>query len=256
MKKTILFLLLSLSIFIFGCRQKEMQTQTYDVRLIVYEPSDDNFLKPREVIAKYKNSLEETAANEVINILKQQGYISENLKLKSIKKESNIVYIKLNKEVGDMKKDNNLVLYSIINTVTEVPKVEKVVIRTNRGEYTYIRNRNLINRDKSLNPAQVLKKQMLYEQEGDFFSAYLLMSDEVTNDFRKSYDEYYREMLEVYSLGFTKQKFEVGSYTVDGNMAKVKVVFLAPEGKVDLYFKCVNIEGVWLVDWLTSQANM
>ncbi|MCX7696053.1 MAG: GerMN domain-containing protein [Caloramator sp.] len=254
MKKYFIFLLLTLSFFIFGCRQKEVQT--YDVRIVVYEPGEDNYLRPMEVVTKFKNSLEETCANYVIDHLKKGGFIDTNIKLKSIKKESSIVYIKLNREIGDMNKDRNLALYSIINTITEVPMVEKVVIRTNKGEYTYNRNRSLLKRDKNLNPSQVLKKQMDYEKEGEFFSAYLLMADESSNNFRKSYDDYYREMMEVYSLGFTNQEFRVGDYSIEGNTAKVKVTFFAPEGDVNLQFKCVNIDGVWMVDWLTSQTNL
>ncbi|WDC85680.1 GerMN domain-containing protein [Caloramator sp. mosi_1] len=57
--------------------------------------------------------------------------------------------MKLNREIGDMNKDKNLPLYSIVNTITEVPKVEKVVIRTNKGEYSYNRNRSVLKREKT-----------------------------------------------------------------------------------------------------------
>ncbi|WDC85335.1 hypothetical protein PL321_07885 [Caloramator sp. mosi_1] len=68
MKKYFIFLLLTLSFFICGCRQKEVQT--YDVRIVLYEPDEDNYLKPMEVVTKFKNSIEETCANEVVDHLK------------------------------------------------------------------------------------------------------------------------------------------------------------------------------------------
>lgn len=254
MKNKLIFLLLTLSIFMMSCGEKK---PTYNVKVILYEIGEDNsYLKPIEFEAGFIDSIEYTVARSEIEKLKENNVVERSVKLKSAKRENTVVYLKINKEIGDMKSDKNLPIYAIVNAITEIPNTEKVVIQTNKASYTYIRNRNLLKRDKKLNPAEVLYKQMMYEKEGNFFNAYLLMSDEGLNPDKKSYQDYYKEILEVYQLGFTNQEFKVKEYNIEGNIAKVKVVFYTPEGEVPLQFRCVNIEGAWLVDWLTSQVNM
>lgn len=254
MKNKILYLLLTLSVFMVSCAERR---PTYNVKVILYEiASDNSYLKPLEFETGYIDTIEKTIAQSQLDKLKESNRIDKSVKLKSSKRENSTVYLKINKEIGDMKSDKNLTVYAIVNAITELPNTDKVVIQTNFTSYTYIRNRNLLKRDKTLNPAEVLYKQMMYEKEGDFFNAYLLMSDEGLNPDKKSYQDYYKEILEVYQLGFTNQEFKVKEYNVEGNIAKVKVVFYTSEGEVPLQFRCVNIEGVWLVDWLTSQVNM
>lgn len=254
MKKLYFFLLLTL-FTIMGCNS--VRNNIFTAKVIIYTPSQDNkYLVASDIDITYGNSLEEALVSKVISTLKENGYINKNIKIKSIKRDNETINIKINNNLGDMKNNNNLALYSVVNTLTELPKTSKITIKTNRGVYVYTRNRNLLNRNKNLSPSEVLKKQMTFEQQGDFLSAYLLMSDDSSNENRKSYDEYYREMFEVYQLGFTNQKFKILDYKIDGNIARVNVVFFTPEGEVNLKFKCVKIENTWLVDWLTAQESI
>lgn len=199
MKNKLIFLLLTLSIFMMSCGEKK---PTYNVKVILYEIGEDNsYLKPIEFEAGFIDSIEYTVARSEIETLKENNVVDRSVKLKSAKRENTVVYLKINKEIGDMKSDKNLPIYAIVNAITEIPNTEKVVIQTNKASYTYIRNRNLLKRDKKLNPAEVLYKQMMYEKEGNFFNAYLLMSDEGLNPDKKAIKIIIKKYLRYISLG-------------------------------------------------------
>ena len=164
-------------------------------------------------------------------------------------------------------------IYSIVNSLTEIPgvnsvlfKIENRLIDTLAGHMTFnkpiTRNRAILNRNTTLNPTEVLKLQMSFESQGKWLDAYVLLSDDPKNPDRKHYNDYIVEMEEVRALGFTDQEYKVGEFALDksGSSAKVRVDFPTPNSGVGesatnpLYFNTVKIDGVWMVDWSTSQG--
>jgi hypothetical protein len=257
------------------------QTQEYvgQIPILLYFPdSTVSYLVPEQRIAEYNTSLEKTIMQE---LLKGSGAgrispIPKGTRLLSIGRKGSTINLNLSREfvknhpggsTGEL-----MTVYTIVNSLTEIPGIRNVVFKvegknldTLAGHMTLNkpieRNRSLFKMDKSLTPSQLLKRQMTYEAQGKWVDAYVLMSDDPDNPDRKYYTDYVSEMEEVKQLGFTSQKFDIGNYTLEpgGNKAKVKVDFynLNPDGTKQIintaYFNTVKVDGVWMVDWLTTQ---
>lgn len=257
------------------------QTQEYggQIPILLYFPDKTvSYLVPVQRVAEYNTSLEKTIMQE---LLKGPGAgrvspIPKGTRLLSIGRNGNTINLNLSREfvknhpggsTGEM-----MTVYTIVNSLTEIPGVRNVAFKvegknldTLAGHMTFNkpigRNRLLFKREKSLTPSQVLKNQMAFEAQGKWVDAYVLMSDDPDNPDRKYYTDYVSEMEEVRQMGFTSQKFDVGNYTLEpgGNKAKVKVDFynLNPDGTRQIvntaYFNTVKIDGIWMVDWLTTQ---
>lgn len=280
MKRTA-FILLTLFFFISGCRgfrnEKGVATeemQNKNVRVIVYFP-DKEFSKlvPEERTVPFKNTVEETVVNTLISgsIKGSMQSIPKGTRIISLSRNNGNITLNLSKEF--LKSLNSVSIYSIVDSLTEIPGIKGVILKSEGKPINMKmdginlknpikRNRKLLARNPNLNPREVLKKQMGLEAEGKWFEAYLLMSDDENNPDRKYYNEYAAEMDEIRTLGFLNTDFEVGDYTVDraGSKASVKVNFYTRDslGKRVLAnsvrFNTVKIDGVWLVDWLTSQS--
>lgn len=275
------FILLTLFFFISGCgmfrNEKGVATekmQNRNVRVIVYFPSKDfSKLVPEERIVPFNKSIEETIVNTIISgsVKGNVPSIPDGTKLISISRRDGIITVNFSNEFLKNLKAGSI--YSIVDSLTELPGVKGVALRV-KGRpinmkvdginlaVTIKRNRKLLARNPNLNPKEVLKRQMELEANGKWFEAYLLMSDDESNPDRKYYNEYAAEMDEIKMLGFLNTDFEVGDYTIDrtGTRASVKVDFYNRDssGKRVLAnsarFNTVKIDGVWMVDWLTSQG--
>lgn len=249
------------------------------VRLVLYYP-DKTFsnLIPEERYASFKNSPEETILSELLKGSKTGSPFAfpRGTKLLSIKRTDGTIIINFSGEfIKNFSGDEKVVLmtiYSIVNSLTEMPGVKRVEIRVKDklldtlGDKIKIpnpltRNRELFIRNRVMGPGEVLNKQLTLERAGKWFEAYFLYADEENNLNRKYYHDYVKEMEEVSGMGFTNQDFEIGDYSLDstGNKARVKVNFYTPMANgervksADIYFNCVKINNVWMVDWLTAQ---
>ncbi|TDT45994.1 GerMN domain-containing protein [Fonticella tunisiensis] len=250
------------------------------VNIILYFPdSNAEYLIPETRLVKFNKSLENTVIKELLNgpsATDIESPIPEGTRLISIDRKGDRVTLNFSKEFiknhPGGSTGETMTIFSIVNSLTEIPGIKEVLFKVNGKAYETLaghmifnepfkRNRSLFKRGRNLNPSQVLKKQMELEKQGKWLEAYLLMSDDENNPDRKYYHDYVKEMEEVKGLGFTQQDFVVGGYTIEkgSNRASVKVNFYIEGGDGskqpgdDLYFNCVNIEEVWMVDWLTSQ---
>ncbi|SEG10335.1 Sporulation and spore germination [Caloramator fervidus] len=271
---------------ILGCKSLETKIENIDVdqkkqlvNIILYYPDASNKLKAEERKTFLNASLERTIIEELIKGPKTLGYknpFPKGTKLISVSKKDDLIIVNLSKEFiknhPGGKVNEELTVFSLVNSLTEIPGIRKVLIRVNGKTYDTLkgnvsinvplmRNRSYFDRDKKALPNEILKRQMTLEKEGRWLEAYLLMSDDENNTYRKYYDDYVKEMEETKALGFLNADFVVGGYILDPTKqkAKVKVNFYQVDssgkkvlGK-DLYFTCVNIDGAWLVDWLTAQ---
>lgn len=228
--------------------------------MLYYPPQRGEYLIPEGRNTIFEKSIEYTLMKNLFSGTSSKNARGIAVELKNIKVEGSTAYIMINSKSNI--EDSIYDIYSIVNTLTEVPGINKVMITLNGRDISkggFTRNRTLFNRDKNLNPSEVIYKQMQLEQQGKWIDSYLLMSDNENDRNRKYFDTYVKELQEMKDVDFLNQNFVVGSYTVSNNLAKVKVNFYTKDvsGKKifgeDLYFKCVKINGVWMVDWLTSQ---
>ncbi|KRQ86476.1 Sporulation and spore germination [Caloramator mitchellensis] len=285
MKKVVSTLLLFF--LILGCKKVETKTEGINieqkkqmVNIILFFPDRTNkFLKAEARDVVFDKSLERTILNELIKGPKTLGLVNaipNGTRILSINKNEDILVVNLSNEFiknhpGGIDKER-ATLYSIVNSLTEIPGVKGVQFQIGGRKYdTYKgnisinaplrRNRDLFIRDKKMLPNEVLKLQMNLEKQGKWLEAYLLMSDDENNTYRKYFDDYVKEMEESKALGFLNADFVVDGYTLDPSKlkARVKVNFyeMDASGKKilgkDLYFTVVKINGAWMVDWLTAQ---
>lgn len=249
------------------------------INILLYFPdTTQSYLIPEERIAEFDTSLEKTIVKELLMgpLAAGTSPIPEGTKLLKVLRSGDMVTVNLS---GEFKKNHPggatcelMSIYTIVNSLTEIPGVNSVLFKidgklqdTLAGHMTFnkpiARNRALLKRNRALNPTEVLNLQMTLESQGKWLDAYVLLSDDAGNPDRKYFNDYVVEMEEVRQLGFTNQNFQVGDYTLDesGLKAKVKVDFytLNPDGSRNItntvYFNTVKIEGIWMVDWSTTQ---
>lgn len=250
------------------------------IHILLYFPdSTQSYLIPEDRIAEFDTSLEKTVMKELLKGPSATSLVSPvpmGTKLLSVKRSGDIVTVNLS---GEFKKNHSggstgelMSIYTIVDSLTEIPGVNRVLFKidtrlesTLAGYMTFNkpigRNRALFKRNRSLNPKEVLNLQMTLESQGKWRDSYVLLSDDPKNTDRKYFSDYFAEMEEVMQLGFTNQKFQVGDYTLDetGRKAKARVDFYSqnPDGSKNIintaYFNTVKIEGVWMVDWSTTQ---
>lgn len=249
------------------------------IHILVYFPDPTAaFLIPEDRIAEFDTSLEKTILKELLRepLLNGVSPIPRGTKLLNISRKGDRVTVNLS---GEFKKNHPggatseiMSIYTIVNSLTEIPGINSVLFKidgklvgTLAGHMTFNkpigRNRGLFKRDRSLNPTEALNLQMTLESLGKWTDAYMLLSDDEKNTDRKYYNDYVAEMEEVRQLGFTSQKFQAGDYTIDetGRKARVRVDFYTqnPDGSKSItntaYFNTVKIEGIWMVDWSTTQ---
>ena len=285
MKRMLATLLLFL--LILGCKKVETKTEGINieqkkqmVNVILFFPDSNNkFLhaESREIV--FDKSLERTILNELIKGPKTLGLVNpipNGTRILSINKNEDTLIVNFSSEFvknhpGGADKER-MTIYSIVNSLTEIPGIKNVQFEIGGRKYdTYKgniaintplnRNRDLFNRDKKRTPNEVLKLQMTFEKQGKWLDAYLLMSDDENNTYRKYYNDYVKEMEETKALGFLDTDFVVGNFSLEPSKtkARVKVNFYEVDstgkkvlGK-DLYFTCVKVNGAWMVDWLTAQ---
>lgn len=289
-------LLLAIAFLVSGCRFGDfpwnrskrdsgviLQSAQYSgkIRLLLYFPDPaQSYLVPEDRIAEFDSSLEKTVMKELLKGPKsaEASPVPKGTKLLGIERNGDTITVNLS---GEFKKNHPgggtgelMSIYTIVNSLTEIPGVIWVQFKIDgrfesslTGHMTFnkpiARNRALLKRNKTLNPSQVLKLQMVLESQGKWLDAYMLLSDDPGNHDRKYYSDYYVEMEEVKQLGFTNQKFEALDYTLDetGAKARVRVDFYTfnPDGSKNIintaYFNTVKIKGVWLVDWSTAQGD-
>ncbi len=250
------------------------------IHIILYFPDKtQSQLVPVDRIAEFDTSLEKTVINELLkgSPTNLPSPIPKGTRLLKVSRSGDMVTLNLS---GEFKKNHPggstgelMSIYSIVNSLTEIPgvnsvlfKIENRLIDTLAGHMTFnkpiTRNRAILNRNTTLNPTEVLKLQMSFESQGKWLDAYVLLSDDPKNPDRKHYNDYIVEMEEVRALGFTDQEYKVGEFALDksGSSAKVRVDFPTPNSGVGesatnpLYFNTVKIDGVWMVDWSTSQG--
>jgi spore germination protein GerM len=247
--------------------------------LLYFGDSNVNYLVPEERYVKLNKSLERTIVEELIKgptNLENVAVIPGGTKLLSVIRKEDAVIVDLSQEfrekIGAGSAGEVLATYSIVNSLTEIPGIKKVLFRIQGKTYDTLgghlafnepfkRNRSLFNRNKSLGPGEVLRQQMLYEQQGKWLNSYILSSDDENNTHRRYYNDYVKEMEEIKALGFLNQDFEVGKVTLDktGNHAKVNLQFYTKDqsGKkvpgANMTIDCIKIDGAWLVDWTPPQ---
>lgn len=273
-------------LLLLGCKKQEVKVEDITIEqkkqmvniILFFSDQQGKYLVPEERKVAFDTSLERTILKELIKG-SNKGYkntISQGTKIISLTKKDDTLIVNLSKEFiknhPGGADNERMTIFSIVNSLTEIPGIRKVKIEVGGKTYNTLkgnvainvplsRNRNLFNRDKKSPPNEILKRQMTLEKQGRWLDAYLLMSDDENNTYRKYYDDYVKEMEETKSLGFLQADFVVGGYTLDPSKkkARVKVNFYETDasgkkvlGK-DLYFTCVNIDGAWMVDWLTAQ---
>lgn len=284
MKRFTLFLF-TLLFLLSGCFLKNergiLNRQTKNVRIILYFPTQDyKYLLAEERTAVLKNPSERTIVEEIIKGSKRGiSPIASKARLLSIAKKDGVVTLNFssefikNQQLNDDKIRINI--YSVVNSLTEIPGVKGVIFKVNGRpieksidgvdlKVPLKRDRSYFQREKRLDPSEVLRRQMDFEAKGRWLDAYLLMSDDENNVDKKYYNEYVIEMEEVKALGFLNIDYRVGKYTIesDGKSALVNVDFFTKDstGKRVLQnsakFKLVKIDEMWMVDWLTSQSRI
>jgi hypothetical protein len=245
--------------------------------ILFFPDTDSRFLIPEERLIKLKGSIEKAIVEEILKGPLTAGKRETSLTkgdIASVKKNEDTVTVSLSGRYlknGKLSMNDEISLYSIVNSLTELPGIKRVVFKTKNKALVLLekgklfndpisRVRSVLNRSKSLNPKEVLNLQMIYEQQRKWLEAYILMSDDVNNIYRKSYDDYISEMREVSETGFTDQKYRVQDYKIveKDSTARVRVSFYIKDAsemeKVeDFYFNCVKIDNIWMVDWLTYQ---
>lgn len=275
MKKTLQFLLL-LSIFftITSCAKKQINSpmpkgnRENKVHVLLYFPDKNAiYLVPEDRYAVLNDSIEKTV---VLELLKgstgknKNNPIPKGTRLLSISKNNDTITVNFSKEISQNHPGGStgemMTVYSIVNSLTEIPGVKKVKfqiegkdIKTLAGHLAMdkplMRNRDLLNRNKSLSPSDVVKLQMGYEKDGKWVNAYVLYSDDPNNLSRLYYNDYVTEMENTKEQGFITGNYTVDNYTVDktGINAKVKVHF--KDLNKDINIGTVKLDGAWLVDW-------
>lgn len=284
MKRFTLFLF-TLLFLLSGCFLKNekgiINRETKNVRVILYFPTQDyQYLLAEERVAVLKNPSERTIVEEIIKGSKKGMIpVPPKTRLLSIDKKDGIITLNFSKEFIKNQQLNydkiRINIYSIVNSLTEIPSIKGVLFKVNgKPIEKYIdgvdlksplkRDRNYFLREKGLDPSEVLRRQMEFEAKGMWLDAYLLMSDDESNTNKKYYNEYVIEMEEVKTLGFLNIDYKVGKYTIesDGKSALVNVDFFTKDSKGkrvlqnSARFKLVKIDGMWMVDWLTSQSRI
>lgn len=292
MKRIISFLIMSLLIFsLAGCKPAQknnkmikntfgvLKSASQSVHLILYFPDKNgNFLSAEGRVAEIHKSIEQTIAEEVIKGPAAVGHrpsVDKGIRVISVGGDKDILALNLSKgflkSLSEGRKKAEEAVYSIVNSITELPGIRGVLFKvegkTPSKTYDldfnkpFERNRKLLNRKRGLTPAEVLKKEMTLEKLGKWLESYQMMSDDGNDKNRKYYEAYLSEMEEMKEKGFLDVDFKVGGYMVDktGKKARVMVTFYKKDqdGKLEsintAYFNCVNIDGVWMVDWITTQ---
>jgi hypothetical protein len=263
---------------VFGISQNQ-DKQNSKAHLLLYFPDNEsNYLIPEDRLVIINGSIEKTIVEELIrgttyrNINK---WLLKNTKTIDLSGKANVLTVNFSREFiksfSDSKTLNLYIIYSIVNSLTELPGVKKVLIKSEGNPIgivggidfskPFYRNRKLFNRDNKLKPNEVLQREMNFEKSRKWLNSYLLMSDDENNKNRKYYDAYLQEMSEMQDKGFLNTNFWVGSYKIDatGGKARVEVNFNSNKAgeKTDqikvAHFNTVKIEDVWMVDWLTEQ---
>ena len=249
--------------------------------LIVYFPDNNyKYLVAQERYINIDKTIEETIIRELLMVFNSY----KNIRILGITQNAGILTVNLSSELEQALKASgnkkNIMLYSLVNSLTELNGVKEVKLIVEGNEIseqqsnsipinysnakfkTFKRDRTYFNRDSKRLPSEVLQKEMTYEQNGQWLKAYELMSDDQNNKFRKYYNEYYKEMEETKQNGFLATKFKVNGYKLNktGDKASVEVQFINnintgyAQAVDKVYFNVVKIEGVWMVDWLTTQS--
>jgi hypothetical protein len=239
---TYIFLLLAFFFSQTGCFTKgQIEGEDYlsnafskndmQMNLILFFPDmDSKLLVPEDRLVKVKGSVERTVVEEIIKGPASSGKKEAAIKksdIASVTKKEDTVTVSLSRRYlsgSKLSEYDEVSLYAIVNSLTELPGIKKVVFKTKNKTLTesewgilfnnpVSRNRSLLNRNCSLNPREVLNLQMTCEKQNKWLDAYMLMSDDENNTYRKSYDDYVREMYEVSESGFTEQKFSIEQLT-------------------------------------------
>jgi hypothetical protein len=250
------------------------------LNVILYFPDENaEYLMPEERLTAFDKTLEKTVLKEILKGPETPGHSNPfpgGTKILSVDRKDDLVTVNLSKEfiknhpggsTGEI-----MSVYSIVNSLTEIPGVKRIIFKVDGKTYETIkghlafnepfkRDRSLLKRDSKLSPSDTLNAQMHYEKQGKWLEAYSLMSDDENNPHKKYYHDYVKEMEEVMEVGFTEQEFEIGEYTLNNEktVARVKVNFYLrePDGRTlkseDIFFNCVKINNIWMVDWLTEQ---
>lgn len=291
MSRRVTFLLITLFFILSGCRGVDkVQEKSNEaanngskgelINVVLYYPDGNcEYLIPETRLVSFNKSAEQTVLEEFFQGPGRKELINpipRGTRLLSIDRKNDMVTINLSKEFIKNHPGGSsgeiMSVYSIVNTLTEIPGIKSVQFKVNGNSYETLvghlvfnkpfkRDRSLFKRNTAMNPSDTLKAQMTFEKQGNWLEAYKLMSDDENNPDRKYYHDYVKEMEEVAGVGFTDQEFSVGNYTLDknGTAARVKVNFISkqPDGSSiisdDIFFTCVKIQGLWMVDWLTKQ---
>lgn len=249
--------------------------------LCLYLPEEqakpEGYLRAVESYVEVKKSLEQTICEQLFPKLGLSG-----VTVQSIEGKGGILTLGLSanfatklQALGDQAA---LAVYSIVNSLTEIPGVLEVRFQTAaasavrlqkvkpdgvtvRLDSSFRRNRSYLKRDTSLTPSEVLQREMTFEQNGQWLSAYQLMSDDQKNRHKKYYNEFYSELEEMKKLGFLYTVFRIKGYKIDpsGDKSTVELEFIPRNDNpyaqyVDkVHINMVKIDGMWMVDWITSQ---
>lgn len=233
------------------------------IPFLVYIPSDNKLLEPKVLNIDSKGDVYKNLVKSLL--VNSNGYFTGDYSLSSVNKKDSLVKIKFSSNFKDelsLDEDKrNLEIMSMVNTFSEITGVEYVEIYSGRDKLSlkgidrFQRNSSSVNIERFDSPENALRKQMKYEQKGDFLKSYLIMSHRHSEG-RKMYFEYVKEMEEIKSLGFLSGDFKIKSSKTDKNEAVVKVEFInvsktgenVNSSEVDV--KCIKINGTWFVNWI------
>lgn len=234
------------------------KTENGTVPFVVYVPNDKTgLLDPIMADVGTRGDIYNNIMKSIVKSSKDN--FKGKYKLKDAKKKGNLLTLKFDDGFKDESK-YNLKVMSIVNTFSEITGVEYVEIYSGKdllsikGVNKFTRKSNLISAEKFNSPEEAVRKQMEYEQRGEFLKAYLIMSYKHSPN-RKMYYDYISEMKEIKSLGFLNGDFKIKNYNIDKNEASVNVEFINVSKQGEsintsiVEVKCVKIDGTWLVNW-------
>lgn len=263
-------ILLNIGYHIFGV-QENAQGETYI--LVYFCDKNGIYLVPEVRTIELKDSgIVEKIMDELMKGPQSKELLSEipdNTRLISVIEKDEIVYANFDKSFKNTMENaaeaKGMCIASIVNSLTEVPGIRSIqfLIEGEKWGKPFKRMRNVVKRE-DMNPSEVLKRQMTLEKQGDWLNSYLLMSDEESNNGRKYYDEYIKEIKEAREEGLLNAEFEVGDFSIDpenSNRASVKINFVIknPDGSFfkspDVFFNTIKVDGYWKVDWLVGQEK-
>lgn len=246
MKKFLPFFLIffAVSVLLMLGLIKKVPGESY--RAIIYSTSGDK-MYPEEILLN-KNSEEKI----VSAVLKESSF-----KLISTEKKDSYIYIIIDGRIDKNSDKDKLLLRAIESSLTALPNIKGTVVTDGTREKFYgTRDRKLTCVTVGMSPAEVIGEQMKCEKERKWLRSYLMLSDEYGSDERKSYDQYYREMLESYEQGLMSAEFHITGYNITdgGKRAKVGVEFISNDyGSSKVYFNCIRLDGNWYSEWVTAQ---